>query len=170
MRSISPPRQNSFLELVPADLKKPELTADWEMKLVPDRGGTAEADVPLCTISGITPGQSQRRSAPAAGTFRHDNLTNTKCPVCGKRMLKVKGKNAEMLVCQDRECGHRETIARTSNATVSRLPQEDGCSKGRETGRSLSAPADTRRSCPPSESAEERRGGEASAGGMSGNI
>ena len=39
-----------------------------------------------------------------------------KCPVCGKRMLKVKGKNAEMLVCQDRECGHRETIARTSNA------------------------------------------------------
>ena len=50
------------------------------------------------------------------GQFRHDNLTNTKCPVCGKRMLLVKGKNSEMLVCQDRECGHRETIARTSNA------------------------------------------------------
>ena len=31
-------------------------------------------------------------------------------------MLLVKGKNSEMLVCQDRECGHRETIARTSNA------------------------------------------------------
>ncbi len=50
------------------------------------------------------------------GTFRHDNLTNTKCPVCGKRMLAVKGKNSEMLVCQDRECGHRETVSRTSNA------------------------------------------------------
>ena len=50
------------------------------------------------------------------GTFRHENLTNTKCPVCGKRMLKVQGKKAEMLVCQDRECGHRETLARVSNA------------------------------------------------------
>lgn len=28
------------------------------------------------------------------GQFRHDNLTNTKCPVCGKRMLSVKGKTA----------------------------------------------------------------------------
>ena len=50
------------------------------------------------------------------GTFRHDNLTNTKCPVCGKRMLLVKGKNSQMLVCQDRACGHRETISRTTNA------------------------------------------------------
>lgn len=50
------------------------------------------------------------------GTFRHDNLTNTKCPRCGKRMLSVKGKNARLLVCQDRECGYRETIARLSNA------------------------------------------------------
>ena len=30
--------------------------------------------------------------------------------------LAVKGKNTEMLVCQDRECGHREVISRTSNA------------------------------------------------------
>ena len=50
------------------------------------------------------------------GTFRHDNLTNTKCPVCGKRMLAVNGKNARLLVCQDRACGHRETVARLSNA------------------------------------------------------
>ena len=50
------------------------------------------------------------------GSFRHDNLTNHKCPQCGKRLLLVKGKNSEMLVCQDRECGYRETLARTSNA------------------------------------------------------
>ena len=54
------------------------------------------------------------------GKFRHDNLTNKKCPECGKRMLLVKGKNSEMMVCQDRECGYRETISRTSNA---RCPQ-----------------------------------------------
>lgn len=50
------------------------------------------------------------------GTFRHENVTNTKCPRCGKRMLAVNGKNSRLLVCQDRECGYRETIARTSNA------------------------------------------------------
>ena len=50
------------------------------------------------------------------GTFRHDNLTNKVCPNCGKKLLAVNGKNSKLLVCQDRECGHRETIARTSNA------------------------------------------------------
>lgn len=50
------------------------------------------------------------------GTFRHDNLTNKKCPNCGKRLLAVNGKNAKMLVCQDRECGYRETVSRTTNA------------------------------------------------------
>ena len=50
------------------------------------------------------------------GTFRHDNLTNKICPNCGKRLLAVNGKNSKMLVCQDRECGYRETISRTTNA------------------------------------------------------
>ena len=50
------------------------------------------------------------------GTFRHDNLTNKVCPQCGKKLLAVNGKNSKMLVCQDRECGYRETISRTTNA------------------------------------------------------
>mgnify|MGYP002586955824 CR=1 FL=1 len=50
------------------------------------------------------------------GTFRHDNLTNKICPNCGKRLLAVNGKNSKMLVCQDRECGYRETISRMTNA------------------------------------------------------
>lgn len=43
-------------------------------------------------------------------------MTSKKCPRCGKNLLLVKGKNSEMLVCQDRECGYRETVSRTSNA------------------------------------------------------
>ena len=31
-------------------------------------------------------------------------------------MLAVNGKQAKMLVCQDRECGHREVISRVTNA------------------------------------------------------
>ena len=50
------------------------------------------------------------------GTFRHDNLTNKICPQCGKRLLAVNGKNSRMLVCQDRNCGYRQTVAKMTNA------------------------------------------------------
>ena len=50
------------------------------------------------------------------GSFRHDNLTNKICPNCGKKLLAVNGKNAKLFVCQDRECGYKETLSRTTNA------------------------------------------------------
>ena len=104
-----------LLELVPEDLKKPELTAQWEMKLSKIANGSHKADTFLDEITGYTKELIQEIK-DADGTFRHDNLTNSKCPRCGKRMLAVNGKNARMLVCQDRECGYRETVARMSNA------------------------------------------------------
>ena len=48
--------------------------------------------------------------------FVHDNKTGKKCPNCGKYLLEVKGKNGTMNVCQDRECGYRENVARLTNA------------------------------------------------------
>lgn len=48
--------------------------------------------------------------------YKHDNLSGRDCPDCGKPMLEVKGKKGKMLVCQDRECGHRKNLARTTNA------------------------------------------------------
>lgn len=108
-------KAKQLLELVPEGLKKPELTADWEMKLSRIAKGQLKRQAFMKEI--ITYSKEVTAEIKAGeGKFRHDNLTNTKCPVCGKRMLAVKGKNSEMLVCQDRECGHRETIARTSNA------------------------------------------------------
>lgn len=104
-----------LLELVPEDLKKPELTAQWEMKLSQIANGSHKADRFIEEITGYTKELIQEIK-DADGTFRHDNITNTKCPRCGKRMLAVKGKTSRMLVCQDRECGYRETVAKTSNA------------------------------------------------------
>lgn len=104
-----------LLELVPEDLKKPELTASWEMELAKIAKGAHKEQVFIKDIESYTKELIQDIKT-SDGTFRHDNLTNTKCPRCGKRMLSVKGKNSRMLVCQDRECGYRETIARTSNA------------------------------------------------------
>ena len=37
-------------------------------------------------------------------TFRHDNLTNKKCPQCGGYMLEKGNK----LVCADEQCGYVE--------------------------------------------------------------
>lgn len=108
-------KARQLLELVPEDLKKPELTADWEMKLSKIAAKTLRRDVFMRDIRHYSENLiGQIKSGE--GSFRHDNLTNHKCPQCGKRMLLVKGKNSEMLVCQDRECGYRETISRTSNA------------------------------------------------------
>ena len=104
-----------LLELVPEDLKKPELTARWEMQLSDIARGARKEDGFLKEIRQYTNNLIQEIKS-AEGTFRHNNLTNTKCPRCGKRMLSVNGKNARLLVCQDRECGYRETIARLSNA------------------------------------------------------
>ncbi len=104
-----------LLELVPEDLKKPELTASLEMKLARIAKGSLKKQELMKEMSAYTR-EIVAEIKEGEGKFRHDNLTNKKCPVCGKNMLAVNGKNSRMLVCQDRECGHRETIARTSNA------------------------------------------------------
>lgn len=108
-------KARQLLELVPEDLKKPELTADWEMKLSKIAKGNLKRVAFLNDIRSYTQ-EIITEIKQGEGNFRHDNLTNSKCPVCGKRMLAVNGKNSRMLVCQDRECGHRETIARVTNA------------------------------------------------------
>ena len=108
-----------LLELVPEDLKKPELTADWEMKLSNIAKGKLQKEKFLQEIKGYTVDIIDEIKT-GEGKFRHDNITNKKCPKCGKPMLSVNGKQGRMLVCQDRECGHKEVIARLSNA---RCPQ-----------------------------------------------
>lgn len=104
-----------LLELVPEDLKKPELTARWEMELSNISQGKRRDDSFITDIQKYTKDLIQE-IRQSDSSFRHDNLTSTKCPHCGKRMLAVNGKNARLLVCQDRECGYRETIAKLSNA------------------------------------------------------
>ena len=108
-------KAKQLLSLVPEELKKPELTADWEMKLSRIARGELKRKAFMKEIRSYAE-ELTGEIKGGTGQFRHDNLTNSKCPVCGKRMLLVKGKNSQMLVCQDRECGHRETISRTSNA------------------------------------------------------
>lgn len=89
--------------------------ADWEKKLSDISKGKLKQKVFLDGIREYTE-EIVGEIKTGTGTFRHDNLTNKICPNCGKRMLAVNGKNSKLLVCQDRECGYRETISRTTNA------------------------------------------------------
>ena len=104
-----------LLSLVPSDLKSPELTASWEMRLQAIAKGKESDKAFMKEIEHYTKALIQEIKS-ADGTFRHDNMTRTKCPECGKFMLEVNGKHGKLLVCQDRECGHKETISRHTNA------------------------------------------------------
>lgn len=104
-----------LLELVPEDLKSPELTAQWEQKL----GNIAKGS--LNKNSFINEMRSYAKEVVdeikgSSEKFKHDNLTGNKCPECGKFMLEVNGKKGKMLVCQDRECGYRKGVAKVTNA------------------------------------------------------
>jgi DNA topoisomerase III len=104
-----------LLELVPEDLKSPALTAQWEQKLGSIAKGTLKKNTftDEMRMYAKTVVQEIKNSQEK---FKHDNLTRSKCPECGKYMLEVNGKKGKMLVCQDRECGHRKGIARVTNA------------------------------------------------------
>ncbi|WP_243292058.1 DNA topoisomerase III [Bacillus sp. FJAT-47783] len=104
-----------LLELVPDDLKSPALTAEWEQKLDAIAKGklTKKAfmnEIRHYATSVITAIKESEK------TFKHDNITGSKCPECGKLLLEVKGKKGKMHVCQDRDCGYRKNIAKTTNA------------------------------------------------------
>ncbi len=104
-----------LLELVPKDLKKPELTAEWETKLELIANGKLKKEMFIQEIKQYAKASvSDIKSSDAQ--FRHDNLSREKCPDCGKLLLEVNGKKGKMLVCQDRTCGHRKSVSLVTNA------------------------------------------------------
>ena len=104
-----------LIDLVPEDLKSPLLTAKWESQLDNIAKGKANDKK---FVSDMKAYATKLVEDVKGGTakFHHDNVTGSKCPNCGKYLLEVKGKNGRMLVCQDRECGYRENLARLTNA------------------------------------------------------
>lgn len=104
-----------LINLVPPELKSAELTAQWEQQLTEiSKGRLQRAQF----IKGIREYAAQlvRAVLGSSQTFRHDNITRTKCPECGKYLLEVKGKRGKMMVCQDRECGYRKGVSQVTNA------------------------------------------------------
>lgn len=93
--------------LVPPALTSPELTAQWEQRLADIAHGKARKAEFMTDI---------RRDAAAlvksvrsdTAVYKADNVSKTKCPVCGRYMLIVNGKRGRMLSCPERACGYRQ--------------------------------------------------------------
>ncbi|SMB83448.1 DNA topoisomerase III [Desulfonispora thiosulfatigenes DSM 11270] len=104
-----------LLELVPEGLKTPALTAEWEQKLDLIAKGKLSKNNFITEMKDYTK-QAVKEIKNSEQKFKHDNITRTKCPECGKPMLEVNGKRGKMLVCQDRECGFKKGISQVTNA------------------------------------------------------
>lgn len=104
-----------LVDMVPSDLKSPELTAKWEQRLTLISKGKSN---PGEFVNEMKSYASKLVSNVIASSdvFKHDNMTREKCPECGKYLLEVNGKKGKMLVCQDRECGYRKGLSMVSNA------------------------------------------------------
>lgn len=104
-----------LLDLVPEDLRSPALTAEWEQKLELIAKGKLSKNVFINDMKNYAK-TVVHEIKNTSEKFKHDNITGTKCPDCGKLMLEVNGKKGKMLVCQDRECGHRKNVSKITNA------------------------------------------------------
>lgn len=104
-----------LLDLVPSDLRSPEMTAEWETQLEAIANGKKKKEAFIAEMKQYTKKVVQEIKSSDA-KFKHDNISTKSCPDCGKPMLEVNGKKGKMLVCQDRECGHRKNVSRVTNA------------------------------------------------------
>lgn len=96
-----------LINLVTSDLKTPELTAQWEQVLANIAKGKDRRSDFIQKIRDYTVALVKETIADTA-TYKADNVSKVKCPLCGKFMLLINGRRGKMLACPDRACGHRQ--------------------------------------------------------------
>lgn len=104
-----------ILELAPQKLTSPLLTGEWEEKLTLIEQGKYDASKFITEMKSFT-NDVVSEIKESDQNYKHDNLTTTECPTCGKFMIKVKTKNGQMLVCQDPQCKTKKNVQRKTNA------------------------------------------------------
>ena len=104
-----------ILELAPKKLTSPLLTAEWEEKLSLIEQGKYDVKQFISEMKQFT-NDVVSEIKESEQRYKHDNLTTTECPTCGKFMIKVKTKNGQMLVCQDPTCKTKKNVQRKTNA------------------------------------------------------
>lgn len=104
-----------LLQLVPKDLKEPELTAKWELELQKIAENKQNPNTFINHIKTYTNNLIKQINA-SEFKYKHDNLTSKKCPKCNNLMLEVNGKKGKLLICSNPNCKHRQTISIITNA------------------------------------------------------
>lgn len=100
---------SALMELVPEQLRSPELTAVWEQRLT---------DIAACKENSSSFNSDIRENAKtlvemvkkSTLKFKPRNLNTTPCPICGRLMMSVLDKKGrKMLICQTLSCGYEQT-------------------------------------------------------------
>jgi DNA topoisomerase-3 len=104
-----------LLELAPEDLRSPALTAEWEKKLIQIEKGQLKKEQFITEIKVYTKDIVQQIKNMEA-TFKHDNITGTKCPRCDELMLEIENRHGKMLRCKDQSCNYKKNIYKNTNA------------------------------------------------------
>ncbi|GEP80023.1 DNA topoisomerase III [Staphylococcus carnosus] len=104
-----------ILDLAPQELTSPLLTAEWEEKLTQIEKGKYDSCAFMKEMKNFTK-DIVNEIKNSEQKYKHDNLTSTECPTCGKFMIRVKTKNGQMLVCQDPSCKTKKNVQRKTNA------------------------------------------------------
>lgn len=105
--ALAPTRKGSqLIELASEELRSPELTAQWELQLEKIAKGRGDMKQFLAGIREQATKLVQEIKTSNA-EYKPHNLTHSKCPSCSAFLQEIKTKRGRMLVCPDRECGHR---------------------------------------------------------------
>ncbi|MGN8769310.1 DNA topoisomerase III [Paenibacillus barengoltzii] len=97
-----------LIELAPADLRTPELTARWEAELERIARGQGQPGPFLSGIREMATNLVQGVKHSQA-TYKPHNVSNSHCPECGTRLLEKKTGRGLMLVCPSEDCGYRRS-------------------------------------------------------------
>jgi DNA topoisomerase-3 len=97
-----------LIELAPADLRTPELTARWEAELERIARGQGQPEPFLSGIREMATNLVQGVKHSQA-TYKPHNVSNSHCPECGTRLLEKKTGRGLMLVCPSEDCGYRRS-------------------------------------------------------------
>src|SRR5699024_3696760 len=109
------PTGKQLLQLAPEALRSPKLTAEWEQKLTQIEKGKLKKHDFIAEIKEYTK-EIVTEIKRAEATFKHDNITGTKCPQCDKLMLEIENRHGKMLRCKDRSCNYKKNIYKNTNA------------------------------------------------------
>ena len=111
-----------LFELVPEQLRSPELTARWEQRLACIAEGS-EKNTDFSRDIRNTARELVEQVKKSTAQYQPKNLSSTPCPICGKMMMAAKDKKGrKRLVCHSLACGYEQS--ESDDRGLSRRPSK----------------------------------------------